>query len=142
MIEYPILAIDYGKKHFGLAISDSKGIIASPLEVLSITEHHGQTDIIKQILEICEEYRVKTILLGYPQAFIEKHNATQKHVTQFEYKLKGNTDLPIILYDESFSTTSAENMLISSGQNTKGFRNKIDKIAATVFLQEFLNSKH
>lgn len=141
MIEYPILAIDYGKKHFGLAISDSKGIIASPLDVLSVTEHQGQTIIIQKILEICKEYRVKTLLLGYPQAFVESHNATQKHIAQFQYKLKENTDLPIILYDESFSTTSAENMLISSGQNTKGFRNKIDKIAATVFLQEFLNSK-
>ncbi len=142
MIEYPILAIDYGKKHFGLAISDTKGIIASPLEVLSITEHTGQAEIIEQILNICEEYRVKTILLGYPQAFIEKHITTQKHVSQFEYKLRKNTDIPIILYDESFSTTSAENMLISSGQNTKGFRKKIDKIAATVFLQEFLNSEN
>jgi putative holliday junction resolvase len=142
MTEYPILAIDYGKKHFGLAISDSKGIIASPLEVLSVTEHHGRTEIIQEILEICKEYRIKTILLGYPQAFIEKHKTTQKHVSQFEYKLKESVDIPIILYDESFSTTSAENMLISSGQNTKGFRNKIDKIAATVFLQEFLNSKN
>ncbi len=141
MIEYPILAIDYGKKHFGLAISDSKGIIASPLDVLSITEHQGQTAIILQIIEICKEYKVKTILLGYPQAFVKNHSAAQKNISRFEYKIKQNTDIPIILYDESFSTTSAENMLISSGQNTKGFRTKIDKIAATVFLQEFLNSK-
>ncbi len=142
MTEYPILAIDYGKKHFGIAISDAKGIIASPLEVLSITEHHNQNDIINQILEICKEYRVKTILLGYPQAFIEKHSSTQKHISRFESKLKENTDLPIILHDESFSTTSAENMLISSGQNTKGFRIKIDKVSAAVFLQEFLNSEN
>ena len=45
MVKYPILAIDYGKKHFGLALSDSKGIIASPLEVLSVTEHQGQDEI-------------------------------------------------------------------------------------------------
>ena len=142
MVEYPILAIDYGKKHFGLAISDSKGIIASPLDVLSITEHNKQDVIISQILSICEEYRIKTILLGYPQAFIEKHEKTQKNISRFEYKLRESIEIPIILYDESFSTTSAENMLISSGQNTKGFRGKIDKVSAAVFLQEFLNSNH
>ncbi len=142
MVQYPILAIDYGKKHFGIAISDSKGLIASPLDVLSISEHQKQEEIIQQILNICSEYRVKTILLGYPQAFVENHQKTQKNIEKFEHKLQENTGLPIILYDESFSTTSAENMLISSGQNTKGFRKKIDKIAATVFLQEFLNSEY
>lgn len=142
MTEYPILAIDYGAKHFGLAVSDFKGLIATPLEVLSITKNHNQDNIITDILGICNEYRIKTVLLGYPQAFIEKHLATQKHVEKFKLKLQEKTVIPIILYDESFSTSSAENMLISSGQNTKGFRSKIDKIAATVFLQEFLNSEN
>jgi putative Holliday junction resolvase len=142
MVEYPILAIDYGKKHFGLAISDFKGIIASPLEVLSITKNQDQTEIISQILDICKEYRVKSILIGYPQAFVENHMRTQKNIDRFKRKLEEKTSLPIILYDESFSTTSAQNMLISSGQTTKGFRSKIDKVAATVFLQEFLNSEY
>lgn len=142
MIEYPILAIDYGKKHFGLAISDSKGIIASPLEVISITKNQNTEAIILQIIKFCEEYKIKTILIGYPQAFVENHLKTQKNVTQFKYRLAQKINLPIILYDESFSTSSAKNMLISSGQNTKGFRSKIDKIAATIFLQEFLNSEN
>jgi len=142
MVKYPILAIDYGKKHFGLAISDSKGIIAFPLEVLSITEHQGQDEIVQKIISICEEYKIETILLGYPQAFVDNHKTTQKNISRFEYKLKEKLSLPIILYDESFSTTSAENMLISSGQNTKGFRTKIDKVSAAVFLQEFLNSNN
>jgi len=51
------------------------------------------------------------------------------------------TDIPIITYDESFSTTRAQNMLTSSGQNTKKTKGKINSIAATVFLQDFLNSK-
>ena len=142
MVKYPILAIDYGKKHFGLAVSDSKGIIAAPLEVLSISEHHKQEDIVIEIASICKEYRIQTILLGYPQAFVTNHLKTQKNIDRFKHILQNSIDIPVILYDESFSTTSAENMLISSGQNTKGFRNKIDKVAATVFLQEFLNSEH
>ncbi len=139
-ISYPILSIDYGDKHFGLAISDFKGILASPLEVISITKNRNKEDIIDEILSIAEEYRVKTLLIGMPQQFIEKHQVTQKKISKFVEKIKEKTSLPIILQDESFSTLSAQNMLRFSGQSTKGNRKKIDKIAATVFLQEFLNS--
>jgi len=51
-VSKPILAIDYGQKRFGIAISDSKGIVASPLEVLYITKNRGEDEIIKDILEI------------------------------------------------------------------------------------------
>ena len=140
-IEYPILAIDYGDKHFGLAISDSKGIIASPLEVISITKNKKRETIIEEILELAKEYRAKSILVGMPEAFIESQQKTVQKIQNFIKLLSQKTKLPIITYDESFSTTRAQNVLISSGQNTKGSRRKIDKIAATVFLQEFLNSE-
>ncbi len=55
MTEYPVLAIDFGKKHFGIAISDSKGIIASPLEVISITQRRGIEYILEIFSNICEE---------------------------------------------------------------------------------------
>ena len=140
MTKYPILAIDYGEKNFGLAISDSKGIIASPLETLSLSKRTYTENILEKILEIIAEYRVKTILLGYPQIFTKNQEKTLKKIDTFKEKLASKTDLPILLYDESFSTTTAQNMLTSTGQNTKSSRPKIDKVAATVFLQEFLNS--
>ncbi len=140
-IEYPILAIDYGDKHFGLAISDSKGIIASPLEVISITKSKNRETIIEEILELAKEYRAKSILVGMPEAFIESQQKTVQKIQNFIKLLSQKTQLPIVTYDESFSTTRAQNVLPSSGQNTKGYRKKIDKIAATVFLQEFLNSE-
>lgn len=139
-ISYPILSIDYGDKHFGLAISDFKGILASPLEVISITKNRNKEDIIDEILSIAEEYRVKTLLIGMPQQFTETHKITQNKINKFVEKIKEKTSLPVILQDESFSTLSAQNMLRFSGQSTKNSRKKIDKIAATVFLQEFLNS--
>jgi putative Holliday junction resolvase len=140
MTKYPILAIDYGEKNFGLAISDSKGIVASPLKTLSISKRTYIEDILEKIVEIIQENRVKTILLGYPQIFSQNQQKTLIKIDKFREKLSQNTELPILLYDESFSTTTAQNMLTSTGQNTKSSRPKIDKIAATVFLQEFLNS--
>jgi len=137
---FPILSIDYGEKHFGLAISDSKGIIASPLEVLSITKNRNREDIIIDILNIAQEQRVKSILVGIPQSFTEAQQKTVKKVEEFIDTLSKKTDLHIFTIDESFSTINAQDMLISSGQNTRSSRKKIDKIASTVFLQEFLNS--
>lgn len=139
-VQYPILAIDYGEKHFGLAISDSRGIIASPLEVLSLTKNKTREDIIEEILELAREEKAKSLLIGIPQAFTDSQSETVKKIEKFIVALKERTSLEIRTYDESFSTIQAQNMLISSGQNTKSSRKKIDKIAATVFLQEFLNS--
>ena len=142
MIEYPMLAIDYGDKHFGLAYSDSTGLIATPLEVLHLTKRKTQKNIIKEILQIAKEYNVKSILLGKPQIFTKKQEKTLKKITAFEDLLTQHTDLPILTTDESFSTIEAQNMLLSTGQNTKSTKGKIDKISATVFLQEFLNSNY
>lgn len=139
-VQNPILAIDYGDKHFGLAISDLKGLIAQPLETISITKNRDVSKIIEEILEIAEEYKVKTLLVGLPQSFTETHNKTTEKINKFTNKIKEVTTIPIITYDESFSTTLAQSMLISSGQSTRKSRKKIDSISATVFLQEYLNS--
>jgi len=138
---YPILAIDYGEKNFGLAISDSKGIVASPLEVISITKNRDIKTVIKEILQIAEENRVKRILVGKPQSFTDEQKKTEEKIENFLELLRKATDIEILTWDESFSTTSAQNMLTSLGQNSRSSKGKIDKIAATVFLQEFLNSK-
>jgi putative Holliday junction resolvase len=137
----PILAIDYGQKRFGLAISDSKGVIATPLSVLEVKEKNKTEKIIAEILEILQEYRIKTILIGKPQVFQEGYEKTAKKIEKFKEQLEQKTTLPIIYQDESYSTATAQNMLLSLGQNTKSTKGKIDMIAATVFLQEFLNSE-
>ena len=142
MVEYPILAIDYGDKHFGLAYSDSKGIVSTPLEVLHLTKRKSFENIAKEIHDITKEYKIKTILLGKPQVFVQVQEKTLEKISKFEELLKKYTTLPIIFTDESFSTIEAQNVLTSSGHTTKGSRNKIDKVAAAVFLQEFLNSNN
>ena len=63
-VKYPILAIDYGDKHFGLAISDKKGILAQPLETVSITKNRKVENLITEILTIAKEYGVETFLVG------------------------------------------------------------------------------
>ena len=141
MIQYPILAIDYGMKNIGLAISDFKGIVATPLKVLKIGHKHGHEEIIKEIAEICDNRKVQTILLGKPQIFEISHKKTLKKIESFESKLSEGVNLPITNYDESYSTVTAQDMLLYTKQTTKKSKDKIDSVAAAVFLQEFLNSK-
>lgn len=139
--EKPILAIDYGDKKFGLAISDSNGIIASPLKVLEITKRRGVDTVLHDILDTLVEYRIKTILIGKPQEFEKQYKKTTQKIEKFSSKLSTLTNIPILFYDESYSTTQAQNMLLSLGQSSRSSKDKIDMISATVFLQEFLNSE-
>ena len=139
-ISKPILAIDYGQKRFGLSISDSKGIVASPLNVLYITKKRGQEEVILDILKIIDEYKVQSILIGKPQIFETQYKKSSDKIDKFVKKLSLKTTLPILFQDESYSTTQAQNMLLSLGQNSKSSKGKIDMISATVFLQDFLNS--
>jgi len=141
-VENPILAIDYGTKRIGLAISDSKGIVASPLEVLRITKNRNINDLLEDILLVAEEYRVKTILIGKPQIFKEEHSLSVRKIDNFAKKISDITNIPVIFQDESYSTNQSQNMLLSLGQNIKSSREKIDMISATMFLQEFLNSNY
>lgn len=138
-IKFPILAIDYGTRRIGLAISDAKGIIATPLLVLTVPKNSTPSSLIKEIIGIASENRAKALLIGIPQSFTEQHIKTEMKINEFAKELKKSSDLPLYTHDESYSTSTAENMLISSGQHTKKFRSKIDKVSAAVCLQEFLN---
>jgi len=140
MIQYPILAIDYGTKNIGLAISDFKGIIATPLQVLRVKSGNGYEKIIEEIADICDRNKVQTVLLGKPQVFEISHKKTLKKIEKFEELLKKGVKLPIITYDESYSTVTAQDMLTYTKQTVKSSKDKIDSVAAAVFLQEFLNS--
>lgn len=138
----PFLSIDYGEKNIGLAVSDFKGIISTPIETVRFTKRRGAEELIGDIVGIVEEYRVKTIVIGYPQAFIEKHKETQEKIDTFIEKLSAKTPLPIVKFDESFSTKEATDMLLSLGQHSKKSRSKIDKVSAAHFLQKFLDQRN
>lgn len=137
---YPILAIDYGQKRIGLAISDKKGIIATPLLTLSITKNRDIVDLIEDIKRIIEEYRIKTVLIGRPQAFSQEHNINLERIEKFTNTLKKRINNNIVFFDESYSTSRAKDMIVSKGGHYKSKKKDIDNIAASIFLQEYLNS--
>lgn len=139
-IEKPILAIDYGLKRIGLAISDSKGITSAPLKVITVTKRRKMEGAIDDILLEIETNRVKTIVIGKTNREEWGNSKTSQRIEHFVSELKKRTQLPIIFQDESYSTTRAQNMLLSLGQSSKSSKEKIDMYSAVVILEDFLNS--
>jgi putative Holliday junction resolvase len=139
-MNFPILAIDYGKRHIGIAVSDSRGIVSTPLSVINVTAKTKMKGAVEQISQAAREYNVRSLVFGMPQAFEQHHIKTQEEILKFIEKVIKATKLPYTTVDESFSTTGAQNMLLSSGKRTKAARKKIDSVAAALFLQQFLDS--
>lgn len=131
-----VLAIDYGTKRVGLAVTDPLKIIASPLEMI-----HSK-DLIQYLTDYFTKEEVEAVVCGYPTNEDGEATDATRHVDAFInlFRKKFPT-MPLHLQDESFSSQEAMQAMIHSGSNRKQ-RNKksgnIDKISAAIILQQFL----
>ena len=132
------LAIDFGEKRVGLALSDPTKIIAKPFKSITYTDHD---DLLNQISLIIQEKNVEKIILGFPKSLKGENTAQTKKVMSFFNLIKNKSIIPIVLQDERFSSVSAKKSLIL--QNIKTGHNKglIDETAAAIFLQLYLDRK-
>jgi putative holliday junction resolvase len=140
-VELPILAIDYGHRNIGLAITDQKGIVAQPLTTIKVKDKNYKNFFTK-LLEIINEYKVGSLVLGLPQAFKKDHLQNTKRILEFQRLLKEMTKKDVFLYDESYSTSDSYSILREQGENQKKSKQKIDRIAACHFLQELIDFKN
>ena len=133
-----LLAIDFGEKRVGLALSDPTKIIAKPFKSITYTDHD---DLLNQISLIIEEKNVEKIILGFPKGLKGENTAQTNKVLAFFKLIKNKSIIPIVLQDERFSSVSAKKSLIL--QNIKTGHNKglIDETAAAIFLQLYLDRK-
>ncbi|MEA5426213.1 MULTISPECIES: Holliday junction resolvase RuvX [Arcicella] len=133
-----ILAIDYGSKRVGLAVTDPLKIIASALDTI-----HS-----KDVLEFLKAYiareEVEAMVVGMPVNLDGEDTNNTPQVKGFVKGLKkAFPDMPIHLHDERFTSSMAMSAMITSGYSKKDRREKgnIDKISATIILQSFMESK-
>lgn len=136
----PILAIDYGARRIGLAISDRNGLVASALDTIEFTKNRGLDVIVKDLVEIIERNRVKSLLIGMPQAFVEGNTKIQDEITDFTDALRKSSGLNANFIDESFTTAEAKSVLLSLGQRGKKNKGRIDRMSAALFLQLYLDN--
>ena len=132
-----ILAVDHGEKRIGLAISDPTGTIASPLKVIS---HVSQAIDAAQVAEIALDNAVELVVLG--QSFDEegRPNLSGRRAARFADALKTQMQIPILLWDESFSTQDARAVRIELGGSRKKRAGHLDELAATMILQSYLEA--
>ncbi|MCL4528890.1 MAG: Holliday junction resolvase RuvX [Chloroflexi bacterium] len=130
-----ILAVDHGEKSIGLAISDSTGTIANPLKVI---EHVSRVIDAAQVSELAAQNQVELIIVG--QSFDEegRPNLAGRRAARFAEALKMQTQIPIVLWDESFSTQDARAARIELGVSRKKRAGHLDELAAAMILQSYL----
>ncbi|MBK7452373.1 MAG: Holliday junction resolvase RuvX [Anaerolineales bacterium] len=132
-----ILAVDHGEKRIGLALSDATATIASPLKVI---EHVSRAIDAAQVADLATQNDVKLIVIG--QSFDEDGNPNPagRKAARFADELKNQTNLPVQLWDESFSTQEARTARIELGVSRKKRAGHQDAFAAVVILQSYLEA--
>lgn len=132
-----ILAVDHGSKRIGLAISDPTGTIANPLTVLN---HAARLQDAAAVAELAKINGADLIIVG--QSFDDNGHPTfeGRRAGRFAEALKTQTGLPVVFWDESFTTQEARAARISMGVSRKNRRGHLDSLAATVLLQSYLDS--
>jgi len=133
-----ILAIDYGTKRCGIAVTDTLQIIATGLTTVATGE------LLVFLKEYTEKEQVSEILVGYPKKLDNTPSSNAQHVTGFVRKLeREQPQMKVVLLDERFTSAMALEAMISAGSTKKQRKNKetIDKISATILLQNYLDSK-
>jgi RNAse H-fold protein YqgF len=132
-----ILAIDHGEKQIGLALSDPTATIASPLKVI---RHVSRLMDAAQVANLASENNVVLIVIG--QSFDEEGtpNLAGRRAAKFAEALKEQTQVPIILWDESFSTQDARATRIEMGVSRKKRAGHVDELAAVMILRSYLDA--
>lgn len=130
-----IIAIDFGLKRTGIAITDDLKIIATGLETVDSKK------LMDYLIQLFQKEKIEKIVLGEPKRL----DGTDAHITQNVYLLKEALEkqfqgIPVILHDERFTSKMALEAMIAGGMKKKKRQDKgmIDKISATIILQEYL----
>ena len=137
-IGHRILALDYGKKRIGVAVSDPFGNFAVGLDTL---ETHSKT-LLETLGKLCQEYTVTTIVLGLPKHMKGHEGIEAEAVREFGALLSDTLRVSVIYLDERLTSVIAQQELREQG--VQGSRNKglIDQAAACRILQDYLNYKN
>mgnify|MGYP001418393116 FL=1 len=131
------IGIDLGSKRVGLALSDKTSMIASPYKTLNFK---NEQDLLDQLRIIIEDFKVEAIVLGLPLNMSGEDSTQTKKVRQFKSALS-IFNLPIKLEDERLSSVSAKKSLVMQDIKTGHNKSEIDKRAAAIILQQFLDKK-
>lgn len=133
-----ILAVDPGEKRIGIAISDPTGTIANPLTVIP---HISRQVDAAAIAALAEEQGAELIVVGQALDSEGEQTLQSRRAARLAGSIRGQTSLPVVLWDESGSTQAARSARIAMGAARRKRRGHMDDLAAAIILQDYLDSK-
>jgi len=141
------MGLDFGSKTIGVALSDVTKTIASPEETI-VREREGMLrPSLRRIVELCRDADVELIVVGDPVHMDGSRGQRSEKSTEFaeqlQYRLmQEGLEIPVVMQDERLSTVAADEILAESGVKAGDRKQYIDKIAASIILEEYLRKQH
>ncbi|WJY28540.1 MULTISPECIES: Holliday junction resolvase RuvX [Sporosarcina] len=136
-----VMGLDVGSKTVGVAVSDAMGWTAQGIETIKIDESIGNFGM-KRIKELVKEHDISSFVVGYPKNMNNTAGPRAEASERYAKALEEKFGLPAILWDERMTTMAAERMLIEADVSRKKRKTVIDKMAAVMILQGYLDSKN
>ncbi|HXH50091.1 MAG TPA: Holliday junction resolvase RuvX [Terriglobia bacterium] len=131
-----ILAIDFGLRRIGLAVSDALGITAQGLPTL---QRSAIRKDIEYIRVVAEEYSVEKVIVGNPIGHAGKVTTMSRQAEEFARKLRGRLTCSVELWDERLTSVEATRMLKTAGLSINKRQQAVDRVAAVLLLQNYLD---
>ncbi len=134
-----IMGLDFGTKTVGVAISDELGITAQPIQTITRKSNNKLRQTYAAIEELIEQYEVSSIVVGYPKNMNNTIGERAEACESFKNDLERRTGLEVLLWDERLTTVESERILIDTGVRRENRKEYIDKMAAAIILQSYLD---
>ena len=138
MIAGRIMGVDYGMRRVGIAVSDSMGVVATPTCTLEVT---SMDDAVVQTAELAKEKDIKRFVVGKPLHMNGDMSELAEAAEKFSGKLRTLTGMTVDSWDERLSSKEAERVLIQADTSRKRRKEVIDKMAAQILLQSYLDAQ-
>ncbi len=133
-----ILGLDYGEARIGLAVSDPLCMVATPLETISERDREAQ---LLAVIEAAKANNAERFVFGLPMRMDGSEGHRAEYTRAFAAELSERTGIPFDMWDERLSSAEAHRLLESGGVSGKKRKTKVDKIAAVLILQGYLDSR-
>ena len=134
-----ILGLDYGSKRIGVALCDELGLTGQGLTTIV---WRNRNQVLDDLADLVRNHGVEKIVIGYPLRLDGTEGIQCEKVNRFARLLEARLSLPVIKWDETLSSRTAEDILIQSRMRREKRKMIVDKMAAGIILQGYLNSLH
>ena len=139
MIQSRILALDLGKKRIGMALSDELGVTAQGLETL---ERSNIREDLARISQLAADKNVSLILMGNPLHMSGREGRQAEYARDFGERLRAASGIPVEFWDERLTTVAAQRVLRESGISIEKRAKAVDRLAAVILLESYLDSRN